>query len=271
MRSWIVVADEGAHPRSRGENTNDAPHAVPVEGSSPLTRGKHQRRPTRRTCRGLIPTHAGKTPPSGPCRARARAHPRSRGENGVTSFCQVGSVGSSPLTRGKRGDSGARPRLAGLIHAHAGKTRRSRRRAGRTAAHPHSRGENPPLALREPLEPGSSPLTRGKHRTSCEVTCMQGIIPAHAGKTVLTRSDSSPGQGSSPLTRGKPIRILSICGDLGLIPARAGKTPGIRARWHAPCGSSPLARGKPFDLRYPPATPRLIPARAGKTFVPIRR
>ena len=36
--SWVPLCR--AHPRSRGENYNDAPHALAVEGSSPLTRGK---------------------------------------------------------------------------------------------------------------------------------------------------------------------------------------------------------------------------------------
>ena len=49
------------HPRSRGENANDAPHAVPVEGSSPLTRGKPRR--------------------SAPASLPGWDHPRSRGEN----------------------------------------------------------------------------------------------------------------------------------------------------------------------------------------------
>ena len=36
MRSWAA-----AHPRSRGENTCGLARADMVEGSSPLTRGKH--------------------------------------------------------------------------------------------------------------------------------------------------------------------------------------------------------------------------------------
>ena len=50
-----------AHPRSRGENINDAPHAVPVEGSSPLTRGKRVSERPIFEATGLIPAHAGKT------------------------------------------------------------------------------------------------------------------------------------------------------------------------------------------------------------------
>ena len=71
-----------AHPRSRGENYNDAPHALAVEGSSPLTRGKPST--SREADRPLV------------------AHPRSRGENELIAFATSSLVGSSPLTRGKR-------------------------------------------------------------------------------------------------------------------------------------------------------------------------
>ena len=50
-----------AHPRSRGENYNDARHALAVEGSSPLTRGKRSQMQSGRISSGLIPAHAGKT------------------------------------------------------------------------------------------------------------------------------------------------------------------------------------------------------------------
>ena len=95
------VAKEPAHPRSRGENLVSAVQVGNAGGSSPLTRGKragHGRGPGPE---GLIPAHAGKTG----CRlARgigARAHPRSRGENGEKWDTSTPNVGSSPLTRGK--------------------------------------------------------------------------------------------------------------------------------------------------------------------------
>ena len=53
-----------AHSRSRGENITRGVSTAKQPGSSPLTRGKPDR--NRRACRlvGLIPAHAGKTPPS---------------------------------------------------------------------------------------------------------------------------------------------------------------------------------------------------------------
>ena len=52
-----------AHPRSRGENERDVSLAAGFGGSSPLTRGKRQARRHEAHPRGLIPAHAGKTPP----------------------------------------------------------------------------------------------------------------------------------------------------------------------------------------------------------------
>ena len=50
-----------AHPRSRGENDLTEPIIWEMPGSSPLTRGKHEK-PNEGACNaGLIPAHAGKT------------------------------------------------------------------------------------------------------------------------------------------------------------------------------------------------------------------
>ena len=82
---WLAVSHKTAHPRSRGENVPaswDDPLAC---GSSPLTRGKllsHKRKDAKER---LIPAHAGKTPHSRAAGERPAAHPRSRGENPLSS------------------------------------------------------------------------------------------------------------------------------------------------------------------------------------------
>ena len=111
-----------AHPRSRGENLSTYQACVGRAGSSPLTRGKRPPRSPRGGVCGLIPAHAGKT-----CRLTLwpparRAHPRSRGENGLLYCRPVASMGSSPLTRGKLFTTAIMRPLLGLIPAHAGKT-----------------------------------------------------------------------------------------------------------------------------------------------------
>ena len=57
-----IPPGDRAHPRSRGENLLITAATVISWGSSPLTRGKHQRQEGPERTRGLIPAHAGKTP-----------------------------------------------------------------------------------------------------------------------------------------------------------------------------------------------------------------
>ena len=198
----------------------------------------------------LIPAHAGKTPPQ--CRARERfpAHPRSRGENGISAWRISETGGSSPLTRGKRLAAGVVPHIVRLIPAHAGKTPSRMISPGSLAAHPRSRGENAPDELAADFLRGSSPLTRGKPSTPCWTPNSSRLIPAHAGKTSRRRalSISRPAhprsrgenitvstgweiiEGSSPLTRGKPTGLMSSVPSQGLIPAHAGKTRRLTRR-----------------------------------------
>ena len=153
-----------------------------------------------------------------------RAHPRSRGENSRSSRMLVSWSGSSPLTRGKRGDS--------LDWVCAG------------WAHPRSRGENGGGWWDVQLGRGSSPLTRGKPDSPAAPPSRGGLIPAHAGKTTYRAGvqltarahPRSRGEnrwcsllvcsysGSSPLTRGKPAGPPRPASKPGLIPAHAGKT-----------------------------------------------
>ena len=133
---------------------------------------------------------------------------------------------------------------------------------------------------------GSSPLTRGKPDKTGVVAPTVGLIPAHAGKTTISKllptenraHPRSRGEndiaalsvedrlGSSPLTRGKPSQAVKMLHQVGLIPAHAGKTsrrarlvaiasahPRSRGENHvaatarsARAGSSPLTRGKHF-------------------------
>ena len=151
-----------AHLRSRGENLEDARTDHLHDGSSPLTRGKPASSSSPVGALGLIPTHAGKTGFRSYVRSSRPTHPRSCGEN-VVCFCAPSAVqgsspltrenmasslafawslGSSPLTRGKRGPVRGDAGKDGLIPAHAGKTSMALQRSPRSPAHPRSRGEN---------------------------------------------------------------------------------------------------------------------------------
>ena len=118
----VAFVDEGAHPRSRGENQGKLTTENWNQGSSPLTRGKLGDHGLDRVPDGLIPAHAGKTVAAASRPKAVPAHPRSRGENLWRSHACRTRRGSSPLTRGKPFRAlGARSSV-GLIPAHAGKT-----------------------------------------------------------------------------------------------------------------------------------------------------
>ena len=294
-----------AHPRSRGENFFPRGLLTVSLGSSPLTRGKPFAafRPVGQG--RLIPAHAGKTLRRSKIPLSTWAHPRSRGENGVSSIDAGSSWGSSPLTRGKRVAGVTSVSAGGLIPAHAGKTSPARAWRRPTGAHPRSRGENTGTKKPTTRVLGSSPLTRGKRTLTARANLLWGLIPAHAGKTSHTLNTPclrgahprSRGEnvtypcvrtasgGSSPLTRGKPVRDGVGAHKRGLIPAHAGKTccrsllwssfwahPRSRgenwARWRwigRVEGSSPLTRGKLLSIPILPPIDGLIPAHAGKT------
>ena len=131
-----------AHPHSRGENAWKLKGKAIVSGSSPLTRGKLRWPGTRLGTVRLIPTHAGKTTDRNRPARDDRAHPHSRGENSCSLMWSLPVVGSSPLTRGKRGARQRTRRLSGLIPTHAGKTTARISARPASQAHPHSRGEN---------------------------------------------------------------------------------------------------------------------------------
>ena len=151
-----------AHPRSRGENATHPDEVMSALGSSPLTRGKRVGAGASVCVVGLIPAHAGKTVGSGPSLCYQKAHPRSRGENLCGGVDNAGDSGSSPLTRGKQVTHYAVDGRAGLIPAHAGKTREALAYPSRSSAHPRSRGENMKCVRVIVCPFGSSPLTRGK-------------------------------------------------------------------------------------------------------------
>ena len=233
-----------AHPRSRGENHHLGVVPVIPSGSSPLTRGKLIVQEEDTMHFRLIPAHAGKTMTAMDARDWSGAHPRSRGENGELAATKHTLTGSSPLTRGKPGGGRELSVTARLIPAHAGKTRRKQRRGERQAAHPRSRGENLSWLGDEAPGVGSSPLTRGKPSPSPSEMTRTGLIPAHAGKTLLGLRRCSA-TWAHPRSRGENDQRAAARRDCG--------------------GSSPLTRGKLYEQGCEWADKRLIPAHAGKT------
>ena len=146
---------------------------------------------------------------------------------------------------------------------------------------------------------------RGKLRTSVVGVELDRIIPAHAGQTRMSPSNSSrrtdhprtcganilPGAtagtacGSSPHMRGKQIMVAGARALVRIIPAHAGQTfrpsygGGIRPDHPRTCGanqvrghhrrrrggSSPHMRGKRPLRILSTMRARIIPAHAGQT------
>ena len=254
-------------------------------GSSPLTRGKPADRALSGKWSGLIPAHAGKTPPPSGARASGPAHPRSRGENDPPTASIADRMGSSPLTRGKHLGRVGTCCDRGLIPAHAGKTNYPCCAQLQHRAHPRSRGENVVGSIARDAPAGSSPLTRGKHRACRWRRENLGLIPAHAGKTRIRRPGSigtgahprSRGEnegrctttrieaGSSPLTRGKPPTSATAASTATAHPRSRGENPEVVAALISVIGSSPLTRGKHLSAMFDRSAGGLIPAHAGKT------
>ena len=297
-----------AHPRAGGENQWSVRAFGLFPGSSPRRRGKPTRKIALTKYPRLIPAQAGKTRQTVNAANAHGAHPRAGGENRVQEHPAVARRGSSPRRRGKRLSNRVLYTAQRLIPAQAGKTLRLRKETPRARAHPRAGGENGREANHPQTVLGSSPRRRGKLRRDLYARLDIGLIPAQAGKTVmssmtapgsrahpraggenaLSRARPRPVRGSSPRRRGKPRTTTSHHQHHGLIPAQAGKTAlscphGTRSAAHpraggenfaqgieAPLdlGSSPRRRGKPSRSASGSNVVRLIPAQAGKTPLP---
>ena len=172
------------HPRIRGEHHLRVVLVGPVAGSSPHTRGALVvGRVVARDPR-IIPAYAGSTRRSRGCPDRRPDHPRIRGEHPRRRKPPRSPSGSSPHTRGARGDVGRSQLRLGIIPAYAGSTRSGVWRCWVWWDHPRIRGEHRLSGDIPRGYVGSSPHTRGAPGGE-EVGIVVGrIIPAYAGSTV---------------------------------------------------------------------------------------
>jgi len=274
-------------------------------GSSPLARGGLP--PCDRQARlgGLIPARAGRTLMRRGFGDLGAAHPRSRGADRCQRPTNARASGSSPLARGGPTRMGGPHMGDGLIPARAGRTLRRAVPTSLDRAHPRSRGADEAHIIGAVTFDGSSPLARGGPNDALRSLTQGRLIPARAGRTVLScrrrwigtahprsrGADPEPDgaadacQGSSPLARGGLPDHRSSPMLPRLIPARAGRTCSVIAasvalgahprsrgaddlrvvRDGRPDGSSPLARGGPWPADSAGDALGLIPARAGRT------
>ena len=174
--TWIIPAYAGStvssrggvdscgdHPRIRGEHQLLDPRRCNAVGSSPHTRGAHQRAPVCALDQGIIPAYAGSTLSVRSRPRCGRDHPRIRGEHDWMVMISKSAKGSSPHTRGARVLPGLIGRRVRIIPAYAGSTLK------------------PDYV--DLVRVGSSPHTRGAPSGWQRSEHPPGIIPAYAGST----------------------------------------------------------------------------------------
>ena len=121
--SQIPTLTSWDHPRMRGEHLGLKPGGIQSEGSSPHARGTHDLGHLPHRPSGIIPACAGNTSSTPSASARARDHPRMRGEHALLLKLSRPYLESSPHARGTRLNHGGRDRTVGIIPACAGNTR----------------------------------------------------------------------------------------------------------------------------------------------------
>ena len=259
-------------------------------GSSPLSRGT----PRIVTSQGLqlrfIPALAGNTAGWSAAPTRRTVHPRSRGEHVKTPNGEVGTIGSSPLSRGTPTRSREKISRLRFIPALAGNTVAFPLvRSPSFGSSPLSRG-TPVLRTRKKKGTRFIPALAGNTLEALELITFIAVHPRSRGEHLDGLSGPQKHIGSSPLSRGTPnlavVKVLSH----RFIPALAGNThassfaccsyavhprsrgehdPGTPAGWPRP-GSSPLSRGTRHERRLFRHRERFIPALAGNTQVLLK-
>ncbi len=138
-------------------------------------------------------------------------------------------AGSSPRTR--RTHRGARPGVGRerFIPTHAGNTYFAATKQTTSTVHPRARGEHFFPCLLRVSSYGSSPRTRGTHRSNAHKRNTRRFIPAHAGNTQISTVLDLPDSGSSPRTRGTRPRAARNRSPPRFIPAHAGNTSNANA------------------------------------------
>ncbi len=217
-----------AHPRMRGEHLVTAVAPLIPLGSSPHARGARAVADVRAVSGGLIPACAGSIR-SRTCPPSWRwAHPRVRGEHPLATCDTPSHAGSSPRARGAPNGHHLDRRLAGLIPACAGSTKR-RHYCGRfSRAHPRVRGEHVMNRWPSSWLPGSSPRARGARPGPLRVGCAGGLIPACAGSTHCSQA-ATVAHWAHPRVRGEHGNAESV------IASGSGSSPHARGAHFLTC------------------------------------
>ena len=233
------------HPRTCGEHS--VAHAIcfSLPGSSPHMRGTPVQEDGTSSRMGIIPAHAGNTFSYARWTPNTRDHPRTCGEHLAARWCCPSPLGSSPHMRGTLLPGDHFIGKLRIIPAHAGNTSSIVTPKYSDKDHPRTCGEHKLEWCGLRLGAGSSPHMRGTLCDRVHHGQRFGIIPAHAGNTVIWMPWIRPGR-DHPRT----------CGEHVCHPAD---------NWTS-VGSSPHMRGTPNDIATDKAISGIIPAHAGNTW-----
>ena len=153
-------------------------------------------------------------------------------------------MGSSPRVRGTPTAVALYSAESGIIPACAGNTRSFSSNLFMLLDHPRVCGEHAEWDSSRAYEPGSSPRVRGTPLKMRPSALVQGIIPACAGNTGMSRPDRLLPE-DHPRVCGEHARLLLRCAYI----------------W----GSSPRVRGTPCSGEIARTLGGIIPACAGNT------
>ena len=233
------------HPRIRGEHTGVWDLSDVSAGSSPHTRGAHLHARGWIPGDGIIPAYAGSTVPVSDSGAGEEDHPRIRGEHRLRLLGRLGSVGSSPHTRGARRSNTGHYRRMRIIPAYAGSTMAVSAIAFTFMDHPRIRGEHSGSPTRRPGLIWIIPAYAGSTHYPSYSPTTSADHPRIRGEHRASRHPCDSGTGSSPHTRGA---LLGSCGLRGR-PRDHPRIRGEHAGWVSSVsrvtGSSPHTRGAP--------------------------
>ena len=171
------------HPHGRGENVASSILPARQKGTSPRAWGKPKPRPSFALLVRNIPTGVGKTPLRLEICLLCAEHPHGRGENTRITTDSEGRRGTSPRAWGKHPKSLHEDLVGRNIPTGVGKTGATSPFGRSTPEHPHGRGENSSMTLRNRRIAGTSPRAWGKPPDDEAVIRRYRNIPTGVGKT----------------------------------------------------------------------------------------